>query len=177
MLPEQRAVIPALDTSTQPTNPSRCNTPAWLFSAECLCVVLATGRARMLLNNLRVAPEHLSNHGNTDAIPKGKLRSIYLQNTVVVCIIPFLRREMLDYPYRQQSGPCIPKAAWGIQEIRWSHSLAQAHGSRRKRRKVDVWLLQESSTEAASQNLRTWSEVTPGNQNSFIHDLCRIITG
>lgn len=124
MLPEQRAVIPALDTSTQPTNPSRCNTPAWLFSAECLCVVLATGRGRMLLNNLRVAPEHLSNHGNTDAIPKGKLRSIYLQNTVVVCIIPFFRREMLDYPHRHQSGPCIPKAAWRIQEISSSHSLA-----------------------------------------------------
>lgn len=65
----------------------------------------------MVLNNLREAPEHLSNHGNTDAIPKEKLRSIYLQDTVVVCIIPFFRKEMLDYPHRQQSAPFIPKAA------------------------------------------------------------------
>lgn len=124
MLPELRDVIPASDTSTQPTNPSRCNTPAWLFSAECLCVVLATGRGGMLLNNLRVAQEHLSNHGNTDAIPKGKLRSIYLQNIFAAYIIPFFRKEMLDYPHRQQSGPCIPRAAWRIQKISSSHSLA-----------------------------------------------------
>lgn len=111
MLPEQGDVMPASDRSTQPTNPSRCSTPAWLFSAECLCVVLATGRGGTLLNNLRGAQEHLSNRGKPDAIPKGKLRAICLQNTAAVYIIPFFRKEMLDYPHRQQSGPCIPKAA------------------------------------------------------------------
>ena len=117
MLSEQRAVIPALDTSAQPTSPSRCNTLG-LTSAKCLCVVLATGRGGMLLNNIRVAQEHLSNRGNADATPEGKLTSIYLQNTVAVCIIPSLRKEMLDYPHRQRSGPCIPKAACRIQKFK-----------------------------------------------------------
>lgn len=101
----------------------RHNPPALPGATLCLCVVLATGRAAMLLNNLRVTPEHLSNHENTDVIPKGKLTPIYLQNTVAFYIIPFLRKEMLDYPHRQQS-PCIPKAAWRIQKIISSHSLA-----------------------------------------------------
>lgn len=81
-------------------------------------MVLATGRGGTLLNNRRVAQEHLSNHGNADATPKGKLIPIYLQNTVAVYIIPSLRNEMLDYPHRQQSGPCSPTAACSIQKFK-----------------------------------------------------------
>lgn len=55
----------------------------------------------MLLNHVRVTHEHLSSQDNTDAIPPGKLTSIYLQNTVAVflCIIPFLRKEKLAYTH------------------------------------------------------------------------------
>lgn len=65
----------------------------------------------MLLNHIRATPEHLSSQENTDAIPPGKLTSIYLQNTVAVflCIIPFLRKEKLAYTHSRKVVPASPK--------------------------------------------------------------------
>lgn len=88
-----------------------------------VCVVLQTGRGGAQLNNLLVAQEHCSNHWNTDTIPKAKLRSIYLQNTVADYIIPFFRKEMLNYSHRQQNGLASPKLhEWSrrlVQTITW----------------------------------------------------------
>lgn len=122
MLSEQRALTPSLKhlcTTHQPFQMQHS-------SLTLLSRVLGSGSGRggTLSNNVRGAQEHLSSHGNTDATLKGKLTSTYLQNSAAVCIIPSLRKEMLDYPHRQQSGPCIPKAACRIQKISSSHSLA-----------------------------------------------------
>lgn len=65
----------------------------------------------MLLNHVRVTPEHLSSQENTDAIPPGKLIPIYLQNTVAVflCTIPFLRKEKLAYTHSRKVVLVSPK--------------------------------------------------------------------
>ena len=65
----------------------------------------------MLLNHIRVTHERLSSQENTDAIPPGKLTSIYLQNTVAVflCIVPFLRKEKLAYTHSGKVVLASPK--------------------------------------------------------------------
>ena len=125
MLSEQTATIPALNMSAPPTNPSRRNMLAWLFSAGKLWVSLATGRGGMLLNHVRVTFEHLTSQKNTNATPSGKLTSIYLQNPVAVflCIIPFLRKGV-SLHIQQQRGPCISEAVCRIQKISSSHPVA-----------------------------------------------------
>lgn len=130
MLSEQIAIIPALSVSAPPANPSRHNTLAWLFSAVKLWVILATGRGGMLLNHVRVTHEHLSSQDNTDAIPPGKLTSIYLQNTVgsLPLYHSFPQKREVSLYTQQQSGPCIPKLRAGskrsVQVTQWHFTFA-----------------------------------------------------
>lgn len=65
----------------------------------------------MLLNHVKVTPEHLSSQENTDAILPGKLTVIYLQNTLAVflCIIHFLRKEKLAYAHSSKVVLASPK--------------------------------------------------------------------